>query len=316
MNQLKEIKIKKPNKLSAFFICLIIASALWLLHSLNTVYSEQFDIPIEFINYPHNKLMANEVPKSLKVTVKASGLKLLLISLNKPFALTILDFNDIKSDLNKNRFYLSSAGKQIQQGFKFKTEVKAVYPDTIAFITKAGTQKEVPVKLQLSVNYAQGFTGSSILVEPYTVMVNGEENDLKLIDTIYSEPVHFNQLKSSINEKVNLLNSNNNIVLSKANVDLKITVDKLVEKEITLNISVSNTEKNYKYALFPSKVKLKLTTALNNFQHLDTASFKAVVDIHQKRSNKVPVKLSLVPKDVHVLSYEPNEVEFLMIKKQ
>lgn len=315
MIQVKEIKIKKPNKLSAFFICLLIASALWLLHSLNTVYSKQYDVPVTFINYPHNKLMTNEAPKSIRVMLKASGLKLLLIELYKPFALTTLDFKEMKSDLNRNRFYLSSASAQIQQTFKFKADIKAVYPDTIAFINKTGTQKEVPVKVILAANYAQGYTCSDIQVNPKTVIVNGEQNDLKLIDTVYSSPIQFDQLKNSVSQAVTLVNTNNNIVLNNPSVELRISVDKLIEKEVILNINISGAESNFKYALFPSKVKLKVTAALNNFQKLDTADFKAIVDVSQKRSNKLQVNLINVPQQIHVLNFEPKEVEFLMIKK-
>ncbi len=113
MNLTKQIKIKKPNNLSAFFICLLIATALWLLHSLNTVYTQRFKIPVEFTNYPQNKTCISELPKELQVSVKTSGMKLLLISLNEPFPLLKIDFNEVRSDLNRNKFYLSSKNSKI-----------------------------------------------------------------------------------------------------------------------------------------------------------------------------------------------------------
>lgn len=315
MNTLKQIKIKKPNQLSAFFICLLIATALWLLHSLNTVYSKQFVVPVEFVNYPLNKVAVSEIPKEINITVKASGLKLLLIGLNEPFSKVMVDFNETKSDLNRNRYYLSSNTSGFRKAFKFKTDIKQVYPDTIAFVSKAGTQKEVYVKVPLYVKYALGFTGSEIKTEPSMVMINGEESDLRSIDTVYTAPVYLNDLKSNYNKRISILNANSKLYMNNSAVDLSIKVDKLVERQITLSLSTSNADPNLNYALFPNKVKVKITTGLDRLTELDTAQFKAKVDVGVKNSGKLPVTISVLPEGVHVMNIEPKEVEILKIKK-
>lgn len=316
MNAIKQIKIKKPNQLSAFFICLLIATALWLLHSLNTVYTKQFVIPVEFTNYPLNKVAVSDIPKELKVSVKASGLKLLLIELKEPFASVKMDFNEIKSDLNRNRYYLSSNINGIQKLFQFKTDIKNVYPDTIAFVSKAGTQKEVIVKVPLYIKYALGYIASEVKTEPNVVMINGEEDDIKGIDTVYTAPIYLNDLKTNYNKRVSILSTNSKVYMNNSSVDLSIRVDKLVERQIALTVSVDNADKDFNYAIFPSKVKLKITTGLDRLSELDTAQFKVMVDLNSRTNGKVPVTVSQIPDGVNVMNIEPKEVEFLKIRKK
>jgi len=316
VNTTKQIKINKPNKLSAFFICIIIATILWLLHSLNTVYTKQFAIPVEFINYPHHKMMINEAPKELSVSVKASGLKLFLIGLNEPFSALQVDFNDTKSNQSRNRFYLSSNIGNIQKLLKLKADIKSVYPDTIAFINSAGTQKEVAVKVPLFIKYAQGYVATSVKIEPNKVLINGEEADIQNIDTLYTSPIYLNNLKSNFSKNVSISNSNSRIVLNKNTVELTISIDKLIEREVTLNLHIENEEPTFKYVLFPSKVKLKLTTSFNKLSDIDTTILKANVNLKQKKNNKLPVNLSSMPSGINIIDYYPKEVEFLIIKKK
>jgi YbbR domain-containing protein len=47
---------KKPGKAKAFFICLVIAAFLWVVHSLNSVYNYNLKVPVVFKNTPRNKV--------------------------------------------------------------------------------------------------------------------------------------------------------------------------------------------------------------------------------------------------------------------
>lgn len=316
MNATKQIKIKKPSNLSAFFICLIIATALWMLQSLNTVYTQRFKIPVEFSNYPQNKTCLNELPKELQVSVKTTGLKLLLISLNEPFPVLKVDFNEVRSDVNRNRFYLSSNNSKIQKLFNIKTEIKQVYPDTIAFINKSGTQKEVYVKVPLNVSFAQGYTASEVKIEPSFVFVNGEAKDLELIDTLYTNPVFLNGLGSDYTKNIFINNTNPKIVLSSNAVQLSIIVNKLVEREITLPIKIEDRDNSFEYSLFPAKVKVRYTSTSEKNSKADTLQLKAYVNTKKGTASKLLVNVAPLASDITIMSIEPREVEFLIIKKK
>ncbi|MBL7917527.1 MAG: hypothetical protein JNM96_03960, partial [Bacteroidia bacterium] len=174
-----QIKLKKPNKLSAFFICLLISILLWLLHSLNTVYTKQYSIPVKFTNLPTDKQLMGELPNTIKLNIKASGLKLLFLQLQEPFSELELNFSQLKSDEQKNKFYISAALPLIKQHLNIKTDIKRIIPDTLIFSNKSGTHKEVFVKVPLMLKYSNGYNASEVTVEPAKIVINGDETILK-----------------------------------------------------------------------------------------------------------------------------------------
>jgi YbbR domain-containing protein len=309
----QHITTKKPNKLSAFFICLLVATVLWLLHSLNTVYTKQFSVPVEFRNYPQNKVMV-EIPKDIKVSVKASGLKLFMLGLTEPFPALKMDLNDLKHDATGNKFYLSSNMGEITKLFRFKAEVRRLQPDTLLFINNLGTQKEVPVKVPLSISYERGYTAKLIKLEPARVYITGEAADLETIDTVYTSAVSLTDQKTDHVRVLNLINPGERIALSTNAVQLIVNVGKLVENEVSIPLKIENGDKNFSYSLFPSKVKVKYSGVFGE-SGADTSLLKIVVDMSRRTDNRVGVNVKLLSDQITILGYEPKEVEFLMIRK-
>lgn len=305
---------KKPNKLSAFFICLILATFLWLLHSLNTVYTKQFSVPVEFRNYPQNKVMI-EIPKDIKVSVKANGLKLFMLGLTEPFPMLKIDLNEVKGDATRNKCYLSSNISEIKKLFRFKAEIRRLQPDTIVFINNVGTQKEVPVKVPLHINYAKGYTAKLIKVEPVRVYITGEAADLETIDTVYTSPLSLNDQRTDHVRMMDLVNPGERIALSTNAVKLSVSVGQLVENEMSIPIKVENGDKNFAYSFFPSKIKVKYSGVFGE-SGADTSLLRVYVDPSQRNKNKLSVNVKLLSDHITVLGFEPKEVEFLMIKKK
>jgi YbbR domain-containing protein len=299
--------------LSAFFICLLVATLLWFLHSLNTVYTKQFSIPVEFRNYPQNKVMV-EIPKDIKVSVKASGLKLFLLGLTEPFPLLKMDLNNVKSDGTRTRFYLSSNMNEIKKLFQFKAEIRRLQPDTIMFVTNVGSQKEVPVKVPLSIKYAPGYTAKLIKVEPSRIYLTGEASELAGVDTVYTAPVSLSDQKSDQVKTLSLIIPGDNIALSTTNVQLQVNVGKLVENELSVPVKLENAEKNYSYSLFPSKIKIRYSGVFGE-QGADTSLIRVFVDVAKADKNKLNVNMKVLSDQITVLGFEPKQIEFLKIKK-
>ena len=137
----KNSEYKKPGKTKAFFICLLIASFFWLIHALNTVYTQNFIVPVSFVNVPQSKKPLEPLPDHISIDVKASGLKLSYLLLNKPFKELEIDFNNLKS-INRNQCYILSSSKlNLNSIFKIETQIKNVLPDSLYFSENTGLQK-------------------------------------------------------------------------------------------------------------------------------------------------------------------------------
>lgn len=256
-----------------------------------------------------------DIPKDIKVSVKASGLKLLMLGLTEPFPVLKIDLNDVKGDATRSKFFLSSNVNEIKKMFRFKAEIRRLQPDTIIFINNSGAQKEVPVKVPLLVNYAKGLTAKLIKVNPSKVYVTGEEADLALIDTVYTSPVSLNDQKTDIVRTLSLINPKDGIALSTNAVQLTLNVGQLVEQEVSIPIRIENGKKNISYSLFPSKVKVKYSGVFGE-SGVDTSLLKVYVDVVKINKNKLNVNLRSISDHITILGFEPKEVEFLMIEKK
>lgn len=306
----------KPGKATAFFICIAVSSLLWLLHALNTIYDYSIIVPVSFKNLPQNKIPISQIPNHLKLDLKASGLKLLLISANNPFSQIDIDFNRLKTTNKQNNYVLESGSINFISSIKFVADINHITPDTLYFAEKNGYQKNVPVKVPLFLTCAQGYGNKKPVISPSYITILGDTAIIKKIDTIYTQPLNLVNLNKSYNSSIVIIKPNSFINISEADVNVSIDVDKLVEHSISIPVNVIKNNKYKEVAIFPSKINLKYTCLKNNFNINDTLLFKASVDITKTTSfNKSSVFLSTVPGNVNILNIHPKEVEFLIIKK-
>ncbi len=308
---------KKPGKTKAFFICLLIASFLWLVHSLNTVYTYTLKIPVTFKNPPQNKKPLIQMPEALSLDVKASGLRLALILLNKPFRQMEIDFNTLKSVNRDQNYVLSSSHLNFKNVLNFETQIKHISPDTLYFSEKTGYQKNVPVKIPLYLKCKEGYGYKRPVITPPFVTIWGDTNAIDKIDTIYSQALNLSNLNKSITTQLELLKPDQKVYTSSGEVSIAIEVDKLVEQSVSVPVKDIHQSYQRQVNIFPSTVKIKFTSIQNAFNEEDTSLFKVMIDTEKlnKQTNKCPVFLSSFPGNITVMDIEPKEVEILIFKK-
>jgi YbbR domain-containing protein len=307
-------KKSKPGKTTAFFICIAVATFLWLVKSLNTTYTYTVKIPVEFKNLPQNKKPLYGIPEYLNVDVKASGLKLFFILLNQPFKKITVDFNNLKP-LSRN-YILTPLTVDFKSSLKFETAIKRISPDTLYFIENSGYQKNVPVKVVCSLKAARGYGYKSPVIHPDFLTITGDSSSVKNIDTIYTQTFILNNLSETVERNLPLLKPSDNVYINVNYVNMKIEVEKLIEQTIFLPLSIINQPLNAKSThVFPSRVKVRFTSLQNDFNQADTSNFKATVNCSNINAGKAQVFLSTQPGNVHILSVEPKETEILIIKK-
>jgi hypothetical protein len=311
------IKGLMRGKLSAFVVCLLISGFLWISHTLNRSYSYSLYVPVKFVNLPANKTLLSDLPSSLRFDIKTSGLKLLFVLLNRPFKEITVDFNTLKGDNKLQTYAISSGNLDLKSCTKVDVDVKKISPDTLYFAAKRGLNKNVPVSPVVYASADQGFITSKPLVNPSYITINGDSASLAGIDSISTVPLYLNQLTSNYVGKLKLVSPSDNVYLNLNEVSVSIQTDKLLQKEIEVQVTAINCKENCTAKLFPSKVKIKFSSAGNDFNDINEKSFKAIVNFEKQKkdSNKLPVELSTLPTGAHILSVEPAEVEFLIFRK-
>lgn len=288
------------------------------MHSLNTVYTYSLRIPVTFKNQPQNKKPLFQIPEHLVLDVKASGLKLALILLNRPFKPMEIDFNTLKSVNRDQNYVLSSSQLNFKSIFKFGTQIRHIIPDTLYFSEKNGYQKNVPVKVPLYIKCQEGFGYKKPMVNPAFITLWGDSATISKIDTIYTQALTLSNLNRNVNTQLELLKPNSQIYTSSGEANVSIEVAKLVEQIITLPITDIHSSFQQRMNIFPSSVKVKFTAIQNALSAEDTSLFKASIDSEKinRQTNKCPVFLSTYPGNATVMSIEPPEVEILIFKNR
>jgi hypothetical protein len=309
--------MKKPGKTKAFFICVLIASFLWLIHALNTVYTETFKIDVSFTNVPLNRQSLDPLPERLSIDIKASGLKLALLRLNKPFKPLEIDFNALKP-LNHSQAYVLSASKlKLTDLFKLETQIKHISPDTIYFKEKTGFQKTVPIRVPIFASCMPGFACEKPVLQPAFVTIWGDSLAIKNTDTIYTDDWQVNKLQETQRITLKLLKPNENIYTGVAEVSVELPVSRLVEYHLSLPLQCIHHFANHRLMIYPPSVDIRFTALQNRFDLSDTALFKALIDENspKKKNGKYPVFLGSIPGDITIMDIQPKEVEAYIIKK-
>jgi hypothetical protein len=307
----------KPGKTTAFFICLVLAAFLWLIKSLNTIYYYNVKIPVVFKNIPQNKKPLQDIPTYLYLDIKANGLKLFFILLNRPFKTIEVDFNDLKSVNKQQNYILSPSTIKFKNSLKFETTIRQVSPDTIYFAEKSGYQKNVPVKVPIYITCVPGYGYNTPDVMPAFATIIGDSNSIRRIDTLYTQTLYLNNLSQRAEKKIAIIKPDENIYYNVNDVNVRVEVDRLIEQTVSLPINIISFNQNVKSInVFPSRVNVKFTALQNNFNPSDTALFRASINsTNFNATNKTPVFLSTQPGNVNIISIEPKEAEILIIKK-
>ncbi|MEI7884982.1 MAG: CdaR family protein [Clostridia bacterium] len=116
-------------------------------------------------------------------------------------------------------------GNNIQD--MFKLEQASV--DVFIPITKIDGTKELAVKPLLLGTQAVGYEIVSILVEPASVLVNGNMQALLGIDNVYTETINISDAKENIVQEVNLAPLTGNAITKPSSVYVSIEIKKIIK---------------------------------------------------------------------------------------
>jgi YbbR domain-containing protein len=309
------MKLKKPGKTTAFFICVLIAAFLWLVKALNTTYTYSIKVPVSFKNIPSNRKPVQNLPERLNVDIKASGLKLLFILSTRPFKTLSVDFSNLKSVNRQSSFVLSNSALNIKSSLGFEAHIVQVNPDTLYFVEKKGFQKNVPVKALINIKCAKGYSCRIEALSPTFINITGDSNKLRVIDTLYTSPITLQELSRSVVKQLDIVKPIGGVFLDNNRTEIKINVEQLKEYTIEVPLEAEQDPAVKGVHFYPGKVKIKYT-GLSVDGDVSISMFRAVPDIKNAGlRSKAPVVLKTFPGDVNIISITPPEVEFLIIKK-
>jgi len=317
ITKIKEFRFD-PNTFTFLFF-LLVSTVFWFFNALNKDYVATINIPVKFVNFPENKLVAGDFVNQLEVKIEANGYSFLKYK-STPLKAAVINLQlhsiyKVSGNDNK-RFYLltSTIHNEIAAQFDEATTIKSIKPDSIIFVLDEVIKKKVPVVKNLTLNFRQQFMlKDSVKIIPDSIFIKGVKSMLDTIDKVYTKHQTLNDLHDSLSLDLPL-EPIKGTAYSTETVKCIIPVEEFAEISFTLPIEIENLPPGYRLKLFPQEAKVVCNVVFSEYRQVFPQQFRFVVDYSDTKENtdKVKVILSKYPQNVSSIRYYPIAVEYLV----
>jgi YbbR domain-containing protein len=292
-----------------FFICLIIASLLWLLLAFNNLSSTRLIVPIRYINLPEHNVLKEKLPQKAEIEISGTGYHLIRYLMRPSLGEIIVDGRN--TGIKKDRAFICTY-HAIDFFNRQHGEIKMVNiaPDTIFFKFLNKGLVRLPVKVSTYLDFAAEFDlKDSLQIKPDSVSVSGPFEMLKSISAIETSPLILNGINSSGSYKVRIKNPQAELSYDPSEISIHLNVDRTTEARLVVPIQY-NGQALLKFE--PQTVTLVFQVALSNYSKIKAADFWVSAETANagdstgkmrlvlKRSPYYAKKISLLPEFVNL----------------
>lgn len=312
----KSIKSRKLNVFGLFFL---LSFCFWALTKLSKNYSETIYFELIYKNVPEQHHIDLDSTKKVKVTVNAYGFNLLKYSFYKP-TLEI----DFETDVVlKNKTYVWNAQEnapKIVSRFRNSVDVITIQPDTLRFPYQSLAVKKVPVRTDVSIEFASGYDMSSkIKVIPDSIKIIGSKKRISKIEYVTIEKIELKNINSNIEKSLNIEMDEGlkSLKLSNKYVTIKGHVEKFTEGTFNVPVTIINLPSGTNINYFPKTIPVAYNVSLNNYNSVKPTDFRIECDyrnIDNTGKTFLIPQLIKVPEIVKSARLKQKKVEFILMQ--
>lgn len=299
-----------------FLFFLMLSTAFWCFEAFNETNSVEITIPIELENVPDNVIVATDLPKDLRVTVRDRNFTLFTYRYFLSPRPVKVDFTAYANPSCYVRVPHKDISHSIMSNFKASTEMLMLLPDTLEYYYNYGTKKEVPTRFHGKLAPANGYYIVSQRLEPSEIAVYATEHQLDTISAAYTVPYYQSNLTEGFTTPIELRNIKG-AKFTPDTLQLSVEVDRLVEKTLSLPIEPLNFPNNVCLRTFPMKVNVTFQVGMKEFRNVSEKDFKIVIDANDLQlstGNTCPLRIERQPENVFHSRLSQTEVEYLIEK--
>lgn len=318
-------KLKVNRNLLTYLFFLLIAVIIWYLNALNKDYTTDLNFRVKYSDLPEDKVLVDEPPERIKLTVNAQGFTILKYKLGFIFYPVVLDAS--YQSLRRNQFsgqgeyfiLTQSVFDKIAVQLSSDVTLRSVSPDTLKFLFSETTQKDIPVKVQAKLLFEKEFLPrGEMQVDPSKVTVTGPEAIVDTMQYVYTRKESFKKLKDTLRKEIKLIPVNQ-LRYSVPEVKIMQPVERHTEATLTVPIEPVNLPQGFVMKTFPGTVTVNCMVPLTDFEKLRPSMFRIVADyttLNDLRDNQAKVRLSLLksPDYVSDVRFHPKNVDFVIEK--
>ena len=311
-NKLNMFNYKTFNNFFIFFLISILFSTIV---KLTKVYTKNISYKINLTEIPDDKIIINQSADSLKLTISSFGFDFIKYYLsNQTINISSKDILD-----NSQSYVITQSNNysQIDNFINPDFELVSINFDSIFFdYDKLGT-KNVPIVLNSSINFSQGFDYfKDFNLLPDSISVIGSEKALNSINLINTKELVLDDIKSSVTQNLELdISNTNNLKYSDKSVKIFIDVEKSTESILNLPVSIINIPTDININYYPKTIKVSFSVSLDNYQKYSSKDFKIICDFNEiSQDGKLTAEIINQPKLIKNIRMMNNEIQYVYLK--
>ena len=313
-------KITMNRRVLVYFFFLLLSVLFWFLTVMNKEYTTSISYPVHYIRFPEKKVLVNDVPDRLELSVNAGGYTLLRNKLKSRITPIIFDVNSfslntVLGDPSTLYILTSYAKDRIANHLLSEIEILDISPDSLFFQFADKVSKKVPVQPDLNVSFEKQYmqVGPN-LVEPDSVTVSGPEMMIDTIEMAATVPVTMADVNRSFDMEMEM-QPLHKIEYDPLEVWLQVPVEKFTEASLKVKIEVINMPDSLLLRPFPPAVTVSCQIGLSAYETLNEHLFRAVIDyseVGNMLGNKLQVQIIKMPVYIQSVNFTPKSVEYIV----
>jgi hypothetical protein len=317
----RKFPIRSYQSFLMFVFFVSLATILWLLKVLNKEnHSNIINYPVTYVNFPNNKVLVNELPKTLSIEVSGKGFTLLKYMLRPKLKSIRFDVNSFslnELEGQEGAFYTLTryANQKLNNHFENEIEVRDISPDTLKFLFSERVFKEVPIKLQADINTGKLFMiNGPVQITPDTVKVSGPSLVIDTIDHVSTSFFALSEITDSVRKEVPLKPSGN-VQLSQETVEVHVPVDKYTTKTVQVPIQIEHVPDTVSMKIFPASVSVSFKVAISQYDAVTADDFRVTVSftsIQESISSQLRLNIAAYPDIIQSPALRKRTVEYLI----
>lgn len=308
------VSFLKGKTFTQFMFFLALSTAFWFFEFSKETRTLEFKVPLDLNNVPENVVVTTELPKHVTINVKASNSSLVYHRYFHTMSAVSVNFETYANPSFRAIVPKDDVLRTIKKNFSNETEILSLSPDTLEYYYSFGSKKEVPIRFEGKISTPDGYYVSETKITPSTVTVYANDLILDSLTSAQTVPLYINDAGKSQSVTLHLQNQKG-MKFVPDTAKLSFTVDRLIEKTLSLPIEAINTSDSVKIRTFPGRVNVTFLVGTQNYRNLSEEDFKVVVDASKLKmlnGNKCKVELQKQPEEAVHIRFNQQEVEFLI----
>lgn len=307
--------LKKSN-LQTFGFFLLFAALVWVLVQLSKDYTQVMPIPLEYVNPPMDKSIAEEKPAYAEIRMQDKGFSILYFQLFTP---------ELQIDLEKAReedgqliYSFEDNREDIARQLDIDFEETRFLLEELIIDFQPKKLKRLKVVPRLNLSYAVGYSANEeIRLNPDSINVSGPASIIDTLSEIKTFPLEKSDINDDIKGEITIDTTGLGMLsFYQTEVTYNLEVEKFTEGQVQVPVEVQNVPEGVNLNIFPQEVKLFFQVNLKQYHLVHPEDFSVVCDFEDITEGQDYLLAELVRKPDFVTNIRLSERKIQFIIKR